>query len=110
MTFFNATNPEEDLTGCHGNRIKRLNLVLEYMNHKYGYHRMKDRIIEMYDHKGNLYVHWESKASGNKHFQVYIEQAWALVGLENEDQVYHSFENVHGQVRGSSLLHLHHSY
>lgn len=108
---FNATNPEERIE-LFGNRINRLQIVFEYLTRIHG-KSIENKIDEMYDHKGWLFVHWKKSNSckyKEKKLQVYIEEAWRLVGFEQNEQVKHSYNDVHGKVGGKKLLDLHKSW
>ena len=99
-TKFNANNPEENCI-FYRNRINRLHVVYEYLMRKHGVW-ISDQIVEMYDHKGYLFVHWKDKWHYEKRRHFYVEDAWKCVGFELDENVKHSYENVHGNLSGKN--------
>lgn len=105
---FGANRPEESIS-LFQNRINRLQIVFEYLMRKHRNH-IENQIDEMYDHKGSLFVHWKKSnfcKYREKKLQVYVEEAWTLVGFEQDFQVKHSYNDIHGKVSGEKLLDLH---
>ena len=62
---FDATNEHEGM-GNASTRIQRLEQIYDYMIRRFGDDFIVNRIVEMYDHKGLLFVHWKSDSLATK--------------------------------------------